>query len=354
MHRTRNSQPGGDRRNNSMRLPTAAQSSSGPSAPAPGREPRRSSGLIPTAPEFIPASVRPAAASPQPPRPPPGLAQPATTIAQPAATTTPAPPPPSFVPDGGLDSIVERCAQVIYRATRHVDPGPHGTGPLAEPTSAVAIEATPEDALVSELQRLLWSDTHGSPPPAECNSLLLRRSPTIPAAVPIPLLSRYTPEQLRGRMDVQHRGRQPQVGVVDLAPVNQHRPGQYVLRYEPATGRLWACVPCSPFAESRDRDACDHCAYPPRRVLDPEALCRYHSYYFVTGEFLSHAEYIVLDTLDQEGSVLNTDDMLRFVERMRCQVQHLALRFELMDGSEQLGPGPLPQHGPIGGHLGSW
>ena len=73
---------------------------------------------------------------------------------------------------------------------------------------------------------------------------------------------------------------------------------------------------------------CDHCAMPPRKLLNCDWLCRYHAYYAATGQFLSVHETRVLQRMDRRGLVLSIRWMVHFVALFRFQLSRILLRLE--------------------------
>ena len=73
---------------------------------------------------------------------------------------------------------------------------------------------------------------------------------------------------------------------------------------------------------------CDHCAMPPRKLLNCDWLCRYHAYYAATGQFLSVHETRVLQRMDRRGLVLSVRWMVHFVALFRFQLARILLRLE--------------------------
>ena len=73
---------------------------------------------------------------------------------------------------------------------------------------------------------------------------------------------------------------------------------------------------------------CDHCAMPPRKLLNCDWLCRYHAYYAATGQFLSVHEARVLQRMDRRGLVLSIRWMVHFVALFRFQLSRVLLRLE--------------------------
>ncbi|RKU47994.1 hypothetical protein DL546_005563 [Coniochaeta pulveracea] len=153
----------------------------------------------------------------------------------------------------------------------------------------------------------------------------------------------------------------------NLIPAHQGRPGRNIVRTDAFTGELYACIPCNPFApapeqttsrteynlrpyeEYQQRDTghgrrnlypatpgsslarCTHCTG--TRILQNEALCPYHAYYLITGNFLGYYEFCTLVEMEERGMSLSSgwwtvDEMAGFVPILTRRLRYLCL---LMD-----------------------
>ena len=72
-------------------------------------------------------------------------------------------------------------------------------------------------------------------------------------------------------------GRLPLVFVAHL------RPGNQVLRMDSSRGGACADIPVMPKSRPGPGPSplCDHCMNPPRNLIGPVSLCRFHGYYFL-------------------------------------------------------------------------
>lgn len=98
-----------------------------------------------------------------------------------------------------------------------------------------------------------------------------------------------------------------------LVVAHRGRPGENLLRLDPIRGQVYACIPLAPKplprlgrnlppgVPNRPEKTCDHCAAPPRRILQARNLCAAHVVFLVTGELPTRYECAALAELEAAG-----------------------------------------------------
>ncbi|KAH8895170.1 hypothetical protein GQ53DRAFT_820795 [Thozetella sp. PMI_491] len=127
----------------------------------------------------------------------------------------------------------------------------------------------------------------------------------------------------------------------NLIAAHAGRAGRFIMRLDPKTAQLYACIPKAPYVELPQ--TCDHCAQPPRHLLKCNSLCRFHAYYTATGACLSIHESRVLHRMDRRGLVLSISGMVAFVEKFRVELSKLKREITGIAATDlSLGTRPAP------------
>ena len=145
-----------------------------------------------------------------------------------------------------------------------------------------------------------------------------------------------------------------------LVPVHEGRPGEHILRLQPQTGELYACIPSNPYAPktsvsqqeyslpsydsyiqakanggrqpkepypaigNSSLNTCNHCQTP-TKVLNNESLCPFHAYFLATGRFLGRYEFCAFVELEKAGLSVSTgwwtiEDMVQFADSLTGRI----------------------------------